>query len=151
MSMRNHQAETSHVEAGSNLSFFENNYKFGFNVAIPLPNRSGFGAYRAAKIKLQSMDYERSFTQINLENKVRFHYNEVLNLQKQIRIYEDAYANYVRLFDAEQLKFSLGETTLFLLNTRENKALEAYQKLLELKAKFYQAFASLNWASGQLQ
>ena len=134
-----------------NVNFFENNYKFGFNVAIPLPNRSGFGAYRAAKIKLQSMDYERSFTQINLENKVRFHYNEVFNLQKQIRIYEDAYANYVRLFDAEQLKFSLGETTLFLLNTRENKALEALQKLLELKTKFYQAFASLNWASGQLR
>jgi outer membrane protein TolC len=133
------------------LNFFENNFKFGFNVAIPIPNRSGFGQYRAAKIKLQSMDFERNFTQLNLENKVRFHYNEVLNLQKQIRIYEDAYRNYVRLFDAEQLKFSLGETTLFLLNTRENKALEAYQKLLELKAKFYQAFASLNWASGQLQ
>jgi len=82
---------------------------------------------------------------------VRYYYNEVLNLQKQIRIYEDAYKNYVRLFDAEQLKFSLGETTLFLLNTRENKALEALQKLLELKTKFYQAFASLNWASGQLQ
>lgn len=134
-----------------NFNFFENNYKFGFNVAIPIPNRSGFGQYRAAKIKLQSMDFERDFTQLNLENKVRFHYNEVLNLQKQIRIYEDAYRNYVRLFDAEQLKFSLGETSLFLLNTRENKALEAYQKLLELKAKFYQAFASLNWASGQLQ
>lgn len=134
-----------------NFNFFENNFKFGFNVAIPIPNRSGFGQYRAAKIKLQSMDFERSFTQLNLENKVRFHYNEVLNLQKQIRIYEDAYRNFVRLFDAEQLKFSLGETTLFLLNTRENKALEAYQKLLELKAKFYQSFASLNWASGQLQ
>lgn len=139
------------VLTSPNFNFFENNYKFGLNVAIPIPNRNGFGAYRAAKIKLQSMDYERSFTQLNLENKVRFHYNEVLNLQRQIRIYEDAYKNYVRLFDAEQLKFSLGETTLFLLNTRENKALEALQKLLELKAKFYQSFASLNWASGQLR
>jgi outer membrane protein TolC len=136
---------------GANMNFFENNYKFGVNIAIPIPNRSGFGAYRAAKIKLQSTDLERSFTQVNLENKVRFHYNEVLNLQQQIRIYEDAYRNYVRLFEAEQLKFSLGETTVFLLNTRENKALEALQKLLELKAKFYQAFASLNWASGRLQ
>jgi outer membrane protein TolC len=139
------------VLTSPNANFFENNFKFGLNVAIPIPNRSGFGAYRAAKIKLQSMDYERSFTQLNLENKVRFHYNEVLNLQRQIRIYEDAYRNYVRLFDAEQLKFSLGETTLFLLNTRENKALEALQKLLELKAKFYQSLATLNWASGQLQ
>jgi outer membrane protein TolC len=135
----------------SNLNFFENNYKFGVNVAIPIPNRSGFGQYRSAKIKIQSTGLERSLTALEIENKVRFHYNEVFNLQKQIRIYEDAYKNYVRLFDAEQLKFSLGETTLFLLNTRENKALEALQKLLELKAKLYQAFASLNWASGQLR
>jgi outer membrane protein TolC len=139
------------VLGGANYNFFENNYKFGVNVAIPIPNRSGFGAYRAAKIKLQATNLEQNFTQVNLENKVRFHYNEVLNLQKQIRIYEDAYRNYIKLFEAEQLKFSLGETTVFLLNTRENKALEALQKLLELKAKFYQSFASLNWASGQLQ
>ncbi|MBX9782950.1 MAG: TolC family protein [Chitinophagaceae bacterium] len=139
------------VLGGSNYNFFENNYKFGFNVAIPIPNRSGFGQYRAAKIKIQSTSLERGLTQFELENKVRYYYNEVLNLQTQIRIYEDAYLNYVRLFDAEQLKFSLGETTLFFLNTRENKALEALQKLLELKVKFYQSFANLNWASGQLQ
>jgi outer membrane protein TolC len=134
-----------------NNVFFENNFKFGLNVAIPLPNRSGIGAYRAARIKLRSTELERSFTQFNLENKVRFHYNEVLNLQEQIRIAENAYRNYVKLFEAEQLKFSLGETTLFLLNTRENKALETLKKLLELKSKFYQSFATLNWASGQLQ
>lgn len=137
--------------AGQNVNFFQNNYKFGVNVAIPIPNRSGIGQYKATRIKLKSVDLDRNLTKLELENKVRFHYNEVINLQKQIRIYEDAYRNYVRLFDAEQLKFTLGETTLFLLNTRENKALETLQKLLELKAKFYQAFASLNWASGQLR
>jgi outer membrane protein TolC len=136
---------------GINAMLFDNNFKFGLNVAIPIPNRSGIGAYRSARIKVKSTELERSFTQLTLENKVRFHYNEVLNLQEQIRIFEDAYRNYVKLFEAEQLKFSLGETTLFLLNTRENKALETLQKLLELKAKFYQSFATLNWASGQLQ
>lgn len=134
-----------------NANFFENNYKFGVNAIIPIPNRSGIGDYRAARIKIKTTELDRSFTELNLENKVRFHYNEVLNLQKQITIYEAAYNNYVRLFDAEQLKFSFGETTLFLLNTRETKVLEAQQKLLELKAKFYQAFASLNWAAGVLQ
>lgn len=139
------------VLSGVNSIFFENNYRFGMNVAIPIPNRSGIGQYRAARIKIKSVDLDRSFTQLNLENKVRYHFNEVLNLQKQIRIYEDAYRNYVKVFDAEQLKFSLGETTLFLLNTRENKVLEVLQKLLELKTKFYQSLASLNWASGALR
>lgn len=134
-----------------NVNFFENNYKFGVNAIIPIPNRSGIGDYRAARIKIKSTELDRSFTELNLENKVRFHYNEVLNLQKQISIYENAYRNYVRLFEAEQLKFSLGETTLFLLNSRETKVLEAKQKLLELKVKFYQSFAALNWATGLLQ
>jgi outer membrane protein TolC len=130
---------------------FENNYKFGLSAVIPIPNRSGIGDYRAARIKIKSTELDRNFTEFNLENKVRFHYNEVLNLQKQIDIYERAYSNYVRLFNAEQLKFTLGETTLFLLNSRETKVLEAQQKLLELKTKFYQAFAALNWAAGVLQ
>lgn len=137
--------------AGSNLLFFENNYKFGFNVVVPVPNRSGLGQYKAARVKLKSADLDRNFTQLNLENKVRFQYNEVVNLQKQVMIYEEVYSNYKRLFDAEQLKFSLGETTLFLLNTRETKLLEAKQKLLELKTKFYQSFSKLNWASGLLR
>ena len=136
---------------GVNWAFMENNFKFGFNLAVPIPNRRGIGEYKAAKIKLQTVDLDRDLTRLNLENKVRYHYNEVLNLQQQIRIFEDAYSNYIKLLEAEQLRFGLGETTLFVLNIRENKALETNQKLLELKAKFYQAFASLNWASGQLQ
>ena len=132
-------------------AFFDNNYKFGLNVAIPVPNRSGIGQYRSAKIKIRMVDLDRSLSLLNLENKVRFHYNEVLNLQKQIRIYEDAYKNYIRLYEAEQLKFFYGETSIFLLNNRESKVLEAQQKLIELKAKFYQAFATLNWASGSLR
>ncbi|MBY0478591.1 MAG: TolC family protein [Chitinophagaceae bacterium] len=134
-----------------NTNFFQNNYRFGVSAVIPIPNRSGIGDYRSARIKIKSTELDRSFTELNLENKVRYHYNEVVNLQKQVSIYENAYRNYQRLFTAEQLKFSLGETTLFLLNSRETKVLEAQQKLLELKTKFYQAFAALNWATGILQ
>ncbi|HMO89162.1 MAG TPA: TolC family protein [Lacibacter sp.] len=136
---------------GVNLNLFENNYKYGLKVIVPIPNRSGIGDYRSARIKIRSTELEQGFMQWTIDNKVRYHYNEVLNLQEQIRIFEDAYRNYVKLFEAEQFRFTLGETTLFLLNARENKALETLQKLLELKAKYYQAFASLNWASGMLR
>lgn len=136
---------------GVNWAFMENNFKFGISMQVPLPNRKGIGEFRAARIKLRSTDLERDLTRLGIENKIRYHYQEVLNLQQQIRIYEDAYQNYLKLLEAEQLRFGLGETTLFILNARENKALETLQKLLELKAKFYQAFASLNWAGGQLR
>jgi len=132
-------------------AFLENNYKFGFNISLPIPNRGGIGAYRAARIKIKSAELDRELVKWQLENKVRYHYNEVFNLSKQVDIFSKAYTNYIALLNAEKLKFSLGETTLFILNARENKALETLQKLITIKAKYLQSFARLSWAGGQLQ
>jgi len=82
---------------------------------------------------------------------LRYHYGEVLNLSKQVDIFSKAYQNYVLLLNAEKLKFTLGETTLFILNARENKALETQQKLLSIKSKYLQSLTQLSWAGGQLQ
>ena len=49
---------------------------------------------------------------------------------------ELAYQNYIRLQRAEEIRFQNGESSLFLINARENKALEALQKLQELRAKY---------------
>lgn len=132
-------------------ALLENNYKFGFEIAIPLPNRSGIGNYRSARIKIKSTEFERDLVRLQLENKLRYHYGEVLNLSKQVDIFSKAYQNYVLLLEAEKLKFTLGETTLFILNARENKALETQQKLLSIKAKYLQSLTQLSWAGGQLQ
>jgi outer membrane protein TolC len=134
---------------GANL--FENNFKYGLSILMPIPNRSGWGDYRSARVKVQAVQLEQDFTRLSLENKLRYHYSEVQNLQDQVRIYESAFGNYQRLLDAEKLRFSLGETTLFILNARENRVLETLQKLLDLKAKSYQSIVSLNWAAGQLR
>jgi outer membrane protein TolC len=45
----------------------------------------------------------------------------------------------------------VGESSLFLLNSRENKLLEARQKQAETRAKYYLSRISLRWAAGQLQ
>lgn len=136
---------------GIGFNFFENNFKYGFSLSFPIPNRKAWGDYRSAKVKIRSTVLEQDLTRLNIENKIRFHYSEVQNLRKQVGIFEKAYNNYLLLFEAEKLRFSLGETTLFLLNTRENKALETLQKLLELRAKSFQSVISLSWAAGQLQ
>ncbi len=44
--------------------------------------------------------------------------------------------NYTRLFLAEDTRFKMGESSLFLLNASENKMLEAMFKLIELQAKY---------------
>ena len=74
----------------------------------------------------------------------------MLQLGNQIAIYEQALSNYNRLFQGEKIRFEAGESTLFILNARENKVLEARQKLYELKTKWHKSYAGLLWAAGTL-
>ncbi len=136
---------------GWNSTMFDNNYKFGAEIGLPLLLRQGRGDYRGAKIKIRSTELEQSAVRVEIGNKVRQYYNELVNLLEQIRINERAYAAYRRVFEVEVSKFNLGESTLFILNNRELKVLESRQKLAELKAKFFKAAYGVEWAAGILQ
>ena len=118
---------------------------------MPLFLRQGRGDYKAAKIKLQSADIERSEVKLSIENKVKFYYNQLVNQLQQIKLTQDANDAYLRLFKAEEMRFGIGESTLFLLNTRENKVLESAQKLAGIKAKFFKSRYAIQWAAGLLR
>jgi outer membrane protein TolC len=136
---------------GVGRNVFENNYKYGIEFGLPLFLRQGRGEYKGAKIKLQATDLQRDQATLEIENKVRDYFNQVVTLRKQVKIFEDAYDNYVRLLRAEERKFSIGESSLFILNSRENKVLETKQKLLELKTKFFKSLIAVEWAAGNLK
>jgi hypothetical protein len=50
----------------------------------------------------------------------------------------------------EETRFFNGESTLFLVNSRENKTLETLLKLTEVTAKYYKTAYALKWAAGEL-
>lgn len=131
--------------------YYENNYKFGFDIGLPLRLSQGRGQYRAAKIKIEETNLDLVQTRLAIENKVKFYFNEVAVLQSQIAIAEDNYENYLKLFRGEDTRFRIGESSLFLLNQREVKVLETRQKLVELKTKLLTSYISLQWATGQLR
>ena len=54
------------------------------------------------------------------------------------------------LVEAEKQKFSLGESSLFLINTREAKWLESELKLAEYKLKFVKATLQVIYLNGDL-
>ena len=54
------------------------------------------------------------------------------------------------LFDAEKLKFENGESSLFLVNSRENKIIEAQIKLLEAQVKYLQTYFYLIYLQGAI-
>ncbi len=139
------------VLKGVDAAFYENNNKFGIDIGIPLRLSEGRGGYKMAKLKITETGYAFNLQQQEIENKVRYYFNELSALQKQIEIYEQAYSNYQILLRGENTRFIAGESTLFLLNTRENKVLETSQKLAELKAKFFKTQVAVQWAAGQLR
>lgn len=130
---------------------FENNYQYGLTLGLPLRLSQGRGEYRKAKLKITETRLQRQQKQLDLTNKVRQYFNELTTLQGQIRLQERAYENYRILQRGEETRFFNGESSLFLINSRENKTLEALQKLTELKAKYFKAYNSLLWAAGNLR
>ena len=59
--------------------------------------------------------------------------------------------NYKQLVKAEETRLINGESNLFLINTRENKMLEAQEKLIELQTKYFKSIYALQWSAGLLQ
>jgi outer membrane protein TolC len=130
--------------------YLNKNYKIGFDFNLPIFMRSARGAYRAAGLKLADNSLVRDQTALAIENKIRNYNNEFNSLKEQVQVFEAAYSNYYALFRGERIRFETGESTLFLLNSRENKLLESAQKLAELRAKWQKSFVAIYWAAGRL-
>jgi len=129
---------------------FENNYQYGLSFGIPLRLSQGRGEFRKAKLIITETQLQQSQKQWQVENKVKSYYNELLTLKSQVALQEKAFKNFQILQRGEEIRFQAGESSLFLINARENKTLEALQKLQELKAKYYKTENTLQWAAGQL-
>lgn len=130
---------------------FQNNYKFGIKFAVPLFLRESRGEYTQAKIKISDLDYGIRQQRLEIENKVKQYFNEILALRSQVLLQQSNIINHQLLLKAEETKFSIGESSMFLVNARENKLLEANQKLAELKAKFFKSLLAVQWAAGGIR
>jgi outer membrane protein TolC len=132
-------------------SLLENNNRWGIDIKIPLRFREGRGEYKMAKLKIEESNLELKQKTQEIDNKIKDYSNQFFNLQKQIQIANDAYKNYNSLLRNENLRFTNGESSLFLVNARENKMLEMEQKIIELQVKLLKAKYSLDWVAGILK
>ncbi|MBL7702344.1 MAG: TolC family protein [Ferruginibacter sp.] len=129
---------------------FENNFQYGLYLGIPLRLSQGRGEYKKAKLKIEETRLQQSQKMLQIETKVKMYFNELVALQSQVALQEKAWKNYFALQRGEDIRFRAGESSLFLVNARENKTLEALQKLQELKAKYFITENKLKWAAGIL-
>jgi outer membrane protein TolC len=104
-----------------------------------------------AGLKINDLDFSTMQTRLEISNKVKTYFNELLAMQKQSILFQDNVRNQQALLKAEEMRFSIGESSMFLVNARENKLLETTQKLAELKTKFFKSLMAVQWAAGQVR
>ncbi len=131
-------------------NLFNTNYKWGFDIAFPIFWSQGRGNYKLAKLKIQDARYELVQKNVEVANKIKSYYNEIIILKDQVALYQAATNNYKILLSAEITKFQAGESSMFLINSRQMKLLDLQSKLLEVKTKYLKALAGAAWSSGTL-
>jgi outer membrane protein TolC len=130
--------------------FFENNFRYGLKMQLPLRLSMGRGSYQLAKQKIRETELEQTWKQWGLENKLQNRLLEFNTLLQQIQLQETATQGYFQLRELETLRFKQGESSLFLVNAREIRWLESVSKLLQLKTKRKQARVAIDHLMGSL-
>lgn len=124
-------------------SFQTEQYKGGVTFRMPLFLRKERGALKLAKFKLRDAEFERDNALVSIRNKVRAIYNELDSFERQNELIDGIVVDYDRLLRAEERKFSFGESSLFLINSRERALIDARLKANEVQNKYLLAKAKL--------
>ena len=124
-------------------SFETQEYKGGLTFQLPLFLRKERGDLKLAKFKLRDAQFELDNAQIELENKIVALYRELESFETQNMLIDEIVQNYNILLSAEERKFNFGESSLFLINSRESKLIDAELKRIIVSNKFYMAKAKL--------
>jgi outer membrane protein TolC len=124
-------------------SFSTSAYKSGLNLRFPLFLRKERGDLKLAKVKLQDVEYDITSTRVTLQNKIEAIKRELESYLIQNNFVVDVLSDYERMLTAEERKFTAGESSLFLVNSRESKLIDAKLKAIELQNKFLSTKALL--------
>ena len=134
-----------------NPIFSTNNYKWGVNVSFPLFMRNSVNEYRVSKL----ISYNNKLELLNKDNELKFKIEVIQKtislLSEQILNAEKTVAYSQLLVDAEKQRFNIGESSLFLINSRESKWLEASLKLAEYKLKFIKTMLQIIYLKGNMK
>lgn len=125
------------------------NYKWGFTFSQPLLLRKERAGVALADIKIAQTDWKLQQKQQELATKLTAYWQEWETRQQQLQLSQTVVQNYQSLLEAETVKFELGESSVFLLNSRQQKLLEAQLKLLKTQAELQKTVVALWYTAGR--
>jgi outer membrane protein TolC len=133
-----------------NLDYVQNNYKVMLSISQPLFLRKERAKYQLAKIKVAQTKLEALQTSREVANTISSSFNEIKFLESSLAMQDNMLNNYTKLLQGEQSKFDNGESSIFMLNARESKLIEAAIKQAEVKSKLEKMKSELYFNAGSL-
>lgn len=127
-----------------------NNYNWGVQFSMPIPLRKERGALRLAKLKIQDAEMGVLDTEAQIDYKITASLNEWNTTREQTTLYQQTVTDYLGLLEGERTKFDAGESSLFMINSRELGYIGAQIKYLELLAKNRKAVLATEYSLGIL-
>jgi len=120
-----------------------NNYKVGVNFSFPLFLRKERGGLQLAKFKIQDTKYALDLERVQLKNKINAQQTEINSLERQRKLIADLVKDYNIMLSSEERLFSFGESSIFLINSRENNLVGSQLSQLNLENRYLISNAEL--------
>lgn len=131
----------------SEPSYFNNyrfqDYKVGMNFSFPVFLRKERGSLQLVKYQLQDVRFDLDLERVQLKNKIKAQQTEIASLERQQQLIESLVKDYSTMLNSEERLFSFGESSIFLINSRENNLVAAQLSKLELENRFLDSNATL--------
>jgi outer membrane protein TolC len=127
------------------------NYKWGLKFSYPLLLRKERSGLQLVRLEQLETEYKIGNKELAITNKIKGILQLLETTADQLITQQDMVANYEALLDAENEKFRIGESSIFLLNNREQKLIESQMKNIKLQVSFEKLQWKLAWAKGELR
>ncbi|RYE27108.1 MAG: TolC family protein [Sphingobacteriaceae bacterium] len=131
--------------------FNRSNYKVGLDFSFPLFLRAERGKLRDVKLKQQDLNFDLQQSGREIKNSVLSAYNDLKAYESQLMVQAQSVKNQQILLNGESQKFELGESTLFLINSRETKLIDMRIKLESMISSYQKTLAELYYRAGTRQ
>ncbi|WP_310554778.1 TolC family protein [Flavobacterium sp.] len=112
-------------------------YKVGLNFYFPLFLRKERGNLKLAKLKIQETAFALDLEKIQLTNKINAQKIEIQSLIRQKKLIDALVKDNLTMLTSEERLFSFGESSMFLINTRENNLVSVQLTQIALENRFY--------------
>jgi len=146
----NYNAITEPVGNDIIENYSMNNYKWGLAFSMPILLRKERAGVQLANLKIRETELEQNTKSANLSFKASATINEWNTTALQVNQYRKTARDYSNLLSGENRMFRVGESSLFMVNSREMGFINAQIKLIELIAKNQKAELAARHALGIL-